>query len=74
MLMTIQHEDLRLGRGAEAGGGGGVRKKNSAKNFSGTRNLRFLESYPTPLNLESARRIIFKVSIDILVNVGGICV
>ena len=71
MLITIQHEDLRLGRGAE---GGGVRKKNCAKIFSGTRNLRFLESYPAPLNLKSARRINFKVSIDILVNVGGICV
>ena len=53
--------------------GGGV-QKNFCEKCSGSKNLTFLEIYPTPLNLEGARRILFKVSIDISANMGGICV
>ena len=53
--------------------GRAVPKKISAKIFPGPKKLRFLEIYPTPLNLEGANRILFKVSTDILTNVGGIC-
>ena len=49
--------------------GRGVRKKISAS----PKRLRFLEIHPTPLNLEGANRILFKISTDILTDRGGIC-
>ena len=48
---------LERGRG---GGGGEVYKKKIRKKISEPKNLRFLEIYPTPLNLEGGRRILFK--------------
>ena len=53
--------------------GGGVRKKFT-KIFSGPQNLNFPQLYPTSLGLEGARRIIFKLTIDVSANMGGICV
>ena len=54
--------------------GGGGDEEKSCENFFGSKNLKFLEIYPTPLNLEGANRILFKVSIDIFADMGGICV
>ena len=54
-------------------GGGGYEQKIFRKNFSGPQKRRFLEIYPTPLNLEGANRILFKVSTDILTDMGDIC-
>ena len=50
--------------------GGGDR----AKSFSGPENLKFHQLYPTSLGLEGARRIFFKVTIDVSANMGGTCV
>ena len=41
------------------------RKKNSRENSSGPQNLKFPLVYPTRLGLEGARRVFFKVTMDI---------
>ena len=54
--------------------GRGVRKKIYHENFFWAQKARrFLEIHPTPLNLEGANRTLFKVSTDILTDMGGIC-
>ena len=57
-------------------GGGGVQKyvRKISISIFGSKNLRTFEIYPTPLNLEGTNRILSKVSIDILADMGGICV
>ena len=54
--------------------GMGVRKKNLRENFSGPQKLKIFDFYHTFLNVEGARRIPFKVFIQILADMGGICV
>ena len=54
--------------------GGGGTKKNLRQIFSGPQNLKFPQLYPTSLGLEGARRIFFKVTIDVSADMGGICV
>ena len=49
-------------------------KKIRKKTFSGPENLKFPQLYPTSLGLDGARRIFFKITIDVLANMGGICV
>ena len=51
-----------------------VRKKIRAKIFSGPQNLKFPEVYATCLGVEGAKRVFFKITMDISVGVGGICV
>ena len=58
-------------RGYPQRGGGGAKIK-FCENFPGSKNLGFLEIHPNPLSLGGARRILFKVSIDILADMGGI--
>ena len=53
---------------------GGVRKKIRAKFLSGPQKLKCPQLYPTSFGLEGARRIFFKVSIDVSADMGGICV
>ena len=53
---------------------GGGYKKIRAKFFSRPQNLKFPQLYPTSLGLEGARRIFFKVTIDVSADMGGICV
>ena len=54
-------------------GGGGYKKNLRKKNF-GPQNLKLPQLCPTSLGLEGARRIFFKVTIDVLADMGGICV
>ena len=51
---------------------GGGDEKKFAKFFSRPQTLKF-PLYPTSLGLEGARRI-FKVTIDVSADMGGICV
>ena len=60
--------------GVTPGGGGGYGKKNSHKIFSGPKKLKFFYFYRIFLNAEGARRIPFKVFIQISADLGGICV
>ena len=60
-------------RGVTPEGEGGT-KKVRAKIFSGPQKLKFFDFYCTFLNVEGARRIPFKVFIQILADMGGICV
>ena len=55
------------------GGGGGARKNFRAKIFSGPQNLKFPQLYPASLGLEGARRIFFKVTIDVSAHMASIC-
>ena len=57
-----------LFQGVPPEGGGGGKKGFLPKKNSRSKNLKFLDIYPTPLNLEGARRILFRVSIDILAD------
>ena len=53
---------------------GGGAEKIRMKSFSGPQNLKFPQLYLTSLGLEGARRIFFKVTIDVSADMGGICV
>ena len=58
--------------GGTPGGGGGGGRKKFARNFFLV--MKFPQLYPTSLGLEGARRIFFKVTIDVSADMGGICV
>ena len=52
-----------------------MRKKKFARNFfPDPENLKFSQLYTASLGLEGARRIFFKVTIDVSADMGGICV
>ena len=60
--------------GVTPGGGGGYGNKIRTKNYTVPQNMKFPQLHLTYLGWEGARRIFFKVTIDVSADMGGICV
>ena len=68
-----RHAAFLFSGGTLGGRGGGVLKKICAHFFSGPKTLKLPDLYICSLDLEGARRIFIKVTIDVSADVGCIC-